>query len=229
MGSYQKANSQAALLILILGDRIASEKLHLSLDAGINVSNMNGFNDGKTLFGGNFGLGVHIKLNENWYLVPEFKPLSIKGARDVTNPINLPNDFAGSEIKSKIKLRYIEIPFLIQYRLNGQGRGLYFSGGPQVSFLTNASQETKIILTDGTTVDIVQDLENDFESINFSIPLEIGYDLSDPRGGKGIDIRLRYSYGFNEIFVSSVNKSANHSTFQFILTFPFVELSEEGN
>ncbi|MCZ6520034.1 MAG: hypothetical protein O6848_00880, partial [Bacteroidetes bacterium] len=71
--------------------------------------------------------------------------------------------------------------------------------------------------------------ENDFESIDFSFPLEIGYAFKNPRGGKGMDIRVRYSYGFNEVFDSSVNQSANLSTFQFILAFPFVERSEEGN
>ncbi len=226
LGTYQKANSQAALLVLILGDKIASENFHLSLDGGINVSNMNGFSDGKALIGPNFGLGVHIKLNENWYLAPEFKPFSIKGVRDVENPIDLANEFVGSEIKSKIILSHIEIPLLIRYRLNN---GLYFSGGPQVSFLTYAHQKTNIVLTDGTIVSVDQDLKNDFESIDFSFPLEIGYAFKNPRGGKGMDIRVRYSYGFNEIFDSNVNQSANHSTFQFILAFPFVEHSEEGN
>ncbi len=34
------ANGQAALLVLIFGDKIASEKFHLSLDAGLNVANL---------------------------------------------------------------------------------------------------------------------------------------------------------------------------------------------
>ena len=212
--------AQAALFVLIFGDKVASENFHLSLDVGLNVSQMSGFNDGKILVGLNFGLGTHIKLNDRWFLAPEFKPLSPKGARDVSNPIELPTEFEGSGSNSKIKLNYIEVPVLIQHRLP---IGLYFSAGPQFSFLSSASQQTEITLTNGTVVDIEQDLKDDFKGFDWGFPVEIGYAWKDKRKGKGLDLRVRYAYGFNEVFEETTSRSANHSTFQFMLTFPFVE------
>ena len=41
------AHSQAALFVLIFGDKVASEKFHLSLDAGVNISQMPGLNNGE--------------------------------------------------------------------------------------------------------------------------------------------------------------------------------------
>ena len=218
-----QSRAQAAIFVLIFGDKVASENFHLSLDIGVNISNMSGYDDGKGMVGMNFGLGTHIKFNDRWFLAPEIKPVSRKGARDVTNPIKPIEGFDVSETNSRIKLNYLEIPILVQYRLQS---GWYFSAGPQLSFLTSANQETEIILTNGTTVDVEQGIQSKFKDFDWAFPVEIGYAFKDKRGGKGMDIRARYSYGFNEIFEDDTGFSSNHSTFQFIATFPFVETKE---
>ena len=217
-------NGQAALFILIFGDKVASEKFHLSLDIGGNVSSINGYDDGKSLVGLNFGLGTHLKLSDRWFFAPEFKPLSSKGAGDVTNPIDLPEEYRESETLSDIKLNYIEVPLLMQHRFPS---GLYFSAGPQISFRTSAKQKTNITLPSGTIVDVEQDLKDNFKGTDFSVPVEVGYALSNARSGKGMDIRLRYTHGLGEVFEDATGLSGNHSTFQFVVTFPFIETGEE--
>lgn len=226
MKPVQKVQAQAALFILIFGDKVASEEFHLSLDVGLNISSLNGYDDGKTFLGPNFGLGTHIKFNDRWHLAPEIKFLSKRGVKDVENPIRIPTEFEGSETTSRIALNYIDIPILAQYKFKN---GLYFSAGPQISILTEAKQETAIVLMDGTTVDVVQDLEDNFSGIDYSFPVEIAYGIKSVRGGKGLDFRLRYTYGLTEIFESNTNFSANHSMVQFILTLPFVEPKKEEN
>ena len=217
-------HGQAALLILIFGDKVASEEFHLSLDMGLNFASMNGFDDGSMAISPNFGLGTHIKINDRWHLAPEIKFLSRKGARDVSNPIKLADEFEGSETDSRIRLNYFEIPVLLQYKFEN---GLYFSAGPQISFLSEALQKTEIILADETMVDVEQDLKDDFQNIDFSFPVEVAYGIKSIRGGKGMDLRLRYTHGFNELFEESTSFSANNSTVQFILTFPFVEYATD--
>lgn len=220
LGSYQKAHSQAALFVLLFGDKVASEKFHLSLDAGVNISGINRFDDGKTLIAPNFGLGTHIKLNDRFSLNPEFKPLSRKGAKDVATPFGLPSDLNVSSVSSDLILNYIEVPVLLRYYLDG---GWYLSAGPQFSFLTSAKQKSEVNLVSGTKINIEEDIDDNFNSFNWSFPVEIGYSLVNKREGKGIDLRLRYSYGFNDVFENASIFSANHSTFQFIVTLPFIE------
>ena len=220
----QKTHAQAALFILIFGDKVASEEFHLSLDAGLNISSLSGYDDGTTFLGPNFGLGTHIKLNERWHLAPEIKFLSKKGVKDADVPITIPAEFQDSETTSRIVLNYIDFPILAQYKFEN---GLYFSAGPQISFLTDAKQETDVILADGTTVDVVQDLKDRFMDIDYSFPVEVAYGIKSVRGGKGIDFRLRYTYGLNEVFESNTALSANHSNVQFIITLPFVEPAAE--
>ncbi len=216
--------SQAALFVLIFGDKVATEKFHLSLDIGANVASMNGYEAGDVNTGINFGLGAHLMLNDRWFLAPEFKALSRKGVKNVDVPFPIPSEFDVSESTSDIILNYIEVPILLQYRTPGRW---YFSGGPQIGFLNTAKQESEIILATGTEVNVTQNLKSQFENMEFSFPLEVGYSISKLRGGKGMDIRARYTYGLSEIFKSETSFSANNSTFQFILTFPFILIDEE--
>ena len=224
LGIVQSANSQAALFILLFGEKVASENFYLSMDFGLNFSNLQGYEDGSMLIGPNFGLGTHIKLSDSWYLNPEFKPLSSRGVSDVINPIPLPPEYADSETGSDVRLRYMEIPILAQYRLEN---GLYFSAGPQISFLSRARQLTEIVLPSGVIVDVEQDIKDDFNGIDYSVPVEIGYQLAKPLAGKGVEVRLRYNHGLNDVFKDSNISSANNSSFQFFLTFPFIEEQEE--
>lgn len=97
------SHGQAALLVLILGDKVATEKFHLSIDGALNISSLPDFNPGKTIIGVNFGLGTHIKLSEKWHLKPEFKPLSHKGAK-LINPItSVPLAIENGETKIRLK------------------------------------------------------------------------------------------------------------------------------
>ncbi len=65
-------------LVLIFGDKAASEQFHFSIDAGLNFSSLNGYEDGETILGINYGVGAHLKLSDRWSLVTEFKPFSTK-------------------------------------------------------------------------------------------------------------------------------------------------------
>jgi hypothetical protein len=220
----QQVHAQAALFILIFGDKVATEKFHLSLDAGLNFTNLAGLDDGKMRLGVNFGLGTHFKINDRWHLAPEVKFLSRRGVTDVENPIPIPEEFEDVDVKSDIRLNYIDVPILAQYKFEN---GLYFSAGPQISFLTEARQITKITSNNGNTLEVDQDVKDQFTGIDFSFPVEIAYGIKSIRGGKGVDFRLRYLYGFSEVFESETNLSANHSVFQFFITFPFVEFNDE--
>jgi hypothetical protein len=92
---------QAAIIVLILGDKVATEQFHLSIDGAINISSLQGLDEGKTSGGVNFGLGTHIKLGDKWHLKPEFKPLSRKGAKYVNSITSVPDEIEVDETKLK--------------------------------------------------------------------------------------------------------------------------------
>jgi hypothetical protein len=216
--SVTAANAQAALLVLIFGDKIATENFHLSIDAGMNFSSLPGLEQQKATHGLYFGLGTFVKLNEKWAITPEFKPLSPRGAKNVS-PIN---DYSSvlTDVQYDIALNYIDVPILVQYKITPT---VFVSAGPQFGFLTSAKQVSSGKLPLGNTVDIEENLKSNFESFNFSFPIEIGYTLSNLRKEKGVNIKLRYCIGMSEIISNSNYGSSKGSTFQVFFSLPFVK------
>jgi hypothetical protein len=180
-----------------------------------------GLQQQKSSVGFYFGLGTFIKLNDKWALTPEFKPLSPRGAKDVL-PLR---DYSSvlSNITYNIELNYIDVPVLAQYKISPK---FFVSAGPQISFLTSAKQVSVGTLPLGSNVDISESMKSNFESVYFSIPLEVGYTLSGARKGKGLNVKARYNIGMSEMIAKSDYGSSNGSTFQIFLSFPFVNAKE---
>ena len=220
---YTSTHAQAALLALIFGDKIASEKFHLSVDVGLNIASMPGLEQQKATYGTYFGLGTYIKINDKWALTPEFKPLSPRGAKKV-----LPmTDYSGTltDVTYNISLKYIDVPLLVQYKITPK---LFVSTGPQFSFLTKARQVAKGNLPSGTSVDIEEVTTGRFNSINFAVPIEVGYMVSNARKGKGLDVKIRYNIGVTDMMKDYAYGNSKGSTFQIFLSFPFIAPQEDG-
>jgi hypothetical protein len=217
---------QAAIIVLILGDKVATEQFHLSIDGAINLSSFPGLEESKMGGGVNFGLGTHIKLGEKWHLKPEFKPLSRKKAKSVNSITPVPGEINVSE--STFSLNYIDVPVFLQYNINPR---LYVSAGPQISFLTSATQISTGKMEDGKESTIRIDAESFFDNIDFSFPVEAGYTLSlkNKKTTSTMDINIfaRYEYGFMEIFKDPETGSSKISLFQIGLSMPFIKSAEE--
>jgi hypothetical protein len=211
-------NAQAALIVLLVGDKVATEKFHLSVDAGLNISSLPGLQQQQSAHGLYFGLGTFIKLNEKWALTPEFKPLSPRGANQVA-PLR---DYSStvSSASYSFELNYIDVPVLVQYKLSEK---IFASAGPQISFLTSATQVAVGNIPAGTTVDIKEKMKSNFSATYFSFPIEAGYHVSDARKGKGMDVKIRYAVGLSNMIAATNYGSSNGSTFQVFLSFPFIK------
>lgn len=219
--AQQSAKAQAALLALIFGDKVASEKFHLSVDLGMNFSSMPGLQQQSRSHDFYFGLGTFIKINEKWALTPEFKPISPRGAKNVLPLRDYSSVLSG--ITYDIELNYIDVPVLAQYRVTPT---FFISAGPQISFLTSAKQVSEGTLPAGNSVDITEKMRSNFESLYFSVPLEVGYSFAKAHKGKGMDVKLRYNIGMSEMIAKSGYGSTRGSTFQVFLSFPFVKPAE---
>lgn len=128
-----------------------------------------------------------------------------------------------TEVNYDIALNYIDVPVLAQYKITP---AFFVSAGPQVSFLTSAKQVSSGKLPLGNMVDIEEKLKSNFESLYFSIPLEVGYSLAKAHKGKGMDVKLRYNIGMSEMIKNASYGSSKGSTLQVFLSFPFVKPTE---
>jgi hypothetical protein len=217
---------QAGLIVLILGDKVATENFYLSIDGALNISALSNLDKGNLKPGLNYGLGAHIKLSEKFSLRPEFKPLSQKGAKSVNLITPVPVEIDAT--KTDIKLNYIDVPVFLQYNVTPK---FFVSAGPQISFLTKSSQYSEGTVNESSDVSINLDTKSLFNNIDFSFPVEIGYSisLSTKKSTSKINanIYVRYSYGFTEVFKDTSVGSAKNSVFQFGVSLPFIKSPEE--
>ncbi|MBL8003439.1 MAG: PorT family protein [Flavobacteriales bacterium] len=221
MGLVQESRGQAALLVLIFGDKAATENFHFTLDAGINLSRMPGVSGTTSAYGFNFGLGTYIKLNEDWAFTPEFKPLSPKGGNGFERAFVDTSGTVGS-YATRLELNYIDVPLQLH---RGISERFYVRAGPQVSFLTSGKLATTGDLVGGDDFTVTKDIQDELQPIELSVPVDLGVVFTKPRGFKGIDLRVRYCFGLTEVFAdNSLGISSTNSTFQFFLSFPFVNV-----
>jgi len=217
---------QAALIILILGDKVATENLHLSIDGAINLSTLSDIEGAKISPGVNFGLGIHIKLNDKWTLRPELKFLSRSGSKGVEPILEVPEGININE--TKFKLNYLDIPVFLKYKITPQ---FFLSAGPQISFLTMARQISEGTLSGSSETTVVMDIQPFFSNIDLSIPVEAGYTLNlatkKTTTKMKVHVFVRYIHGFMEVFEDPAIGSARNSTFQFGLSIPFIKSAEE--
>jgi hypothetical protein len=214
--------SQASIIVLLLGDKVASEKLYLSIDGAMNISTLPGMNESGVNVGVNYGLGVHIRLSDKWYLKPEFKPLSRKGATKIDPITSVSSEYTIN--KTKLKINYWDFPILLQYNIN---RKLWMAAGPQISFLTDANQFISGTGPDGLESSVKTNTKTFFNKTNFSFPLEAGYSFILGSEKSSVKIHLnvfvRYEYDFIEIFKDPALGSTKISLFQAGLSLPFIK------
>lgn len=219
VGFYQQAKGQAALIVLIFGDKLATEQFHLSIDMGVDLTSMPGIPGAERKISPYFGMGTFVKLNDKWAFTPEFKPLSPKGAKNTKPVYDYGTKLANPEYR--VSLSYIDVPLLVQYKVT---KRLFISAGPQISFLTGAKQRVSgEEITTGKTLEIVEKTPSTFKSVYYQFPVEVGYSLSTQLGGKGVDLKFRYTFGISDMISDASYGSSRGSSLLAFLSFPFVK------
>ncbi len=219
-------SGQAALLVLIFGEKAATENFHFSLKAGVNYSMITNVEEGNNRAGFNFGLVNNIKLTEKFTLLPEFIALSPRGATDIpTLSTGIPelDDLLGNPEFTDRKLSYIDIPVLVKYHINDRWS---ISAGPQISFLVKATDVYKSSPIEGITLKTELDIEDAFNNIDLAAVIDLTFVVSKPDKGKGFNLYARYGRGFIDLLKENDGDPYYNSTFQFGAAFPFVEKPE---
>ena len=221
------AHGQAAILVLLFGEKVASENFYFSLKLGANVANLSGVDDSKAAVGLNFGMLATIKLSEKWYLVPEFSPLSKKGANNIPY---LPSGNEGLDEliappdEATMDLNYIDIPVIAKYQV---AEKFQLGTGPQFGFLTGSSNKYERELDGDDEVTYAQRSQTEWNTFDYGWAFEATYNLWDARDGKGLFVHARYTLGLADIIKDNPGDAVRNSAFQFFVSFPFIESGGE--
>jgi hypothetical protein len=216
------ARSQAALLVLLFGEDVASENFYFSLRSGGNLSNLSGIDGTKNAPGLNFGLMASIRLSERFYLVPEFMPLSPKGAKNI--PFR-PTGNASLDLlmqpatSSAMQMNYIDIPVVAKYYATKE---LGLEVGPQISILTGATDVYRGKIKEDDDLTYENNVKSSLNTIDMGVVVGLTYSLWDARGGKGLFVHARYAYGLVDIVKDNPGDAVKNSVMQFAVSFPFI-------
>jgi hypothetical protein len=172
----------------------------------------------------NFGLLATIKLSDQFFLVPEFAPLSGKGISEFptvsTGDPNL-DALLGTDTKTSFQFNYLDIPLVLKYY---PVKTVNVGVGPYVSYLLAAERRVQGTLTStGTPLTLVDDIKGRFNKWDYGAVFELGF--APWRTGKTdeLNFHFRYALGLSDINKDAVGTSFKHSVFQIFVSLPFME------
>lgn len=133
------ALSAQALLVLLFGDKFASERVQGGIKFDVVGTTLSGLSGAARLRSWDLGGFLEVKLSERFSIQPEFTFKSPAGARALpfapTGVPDIDSAFAGATNVSVARtLGYVTIPILLKLRTHRVGLGL----GPQIGYIVRA-------------------------------------------------------------------------------------------
>ncbi|RPI68108.1 MAG: PorT family protein [Ignavibacteriae bacterium] len=137
MGILSASVSAQPLIMLLVGDKIASEDFVGGIIGGINLTQLSNVPGSTNQLSWSFGASLHCMLSEEWHFCPEVYFKSPGGADGMSGLWG-----AQPSIDSNLTNReewtstsYVAIPLIMKYRLDR----FYLFAGPQISYLVAAT------------------------------------------------------------------------------------------
>ena len=203
------------LISLLFGDELNSDKVKFGLDGGVNFSNLTNTDGSK--FRDDFNLGLYfdigLKENTNWFLHTGALLKSEMGARGIDvylldNP-GLDSILIGGSVERKLK--YINIPALVRYKLQGH---FFFEVGPMIGFMTRATDLFYNTVKKDKDLSFKNKVTAQYKWFDAGVEAGIGYQLMK---GTGVNFGVRYYQGLMDIYkVSSSDPAWNQSLYVFV-------------
>lgn len=171
------------LIITLTAVTAQAQHVNLGFKGGLNLYNIHNDNgvEYDTKAGFHLGLIGHIHINKSFALQPELV-YSTQGAK-----------YTVSGTDTKIKLDYLNVPFMFQYMFDN---GFRLQAGPQLGLLVKAKTETG---------NVSVNIKDNMKTVDFGLGFGAGY--INPASGFGVD--ARYNLGVSGINENSNVKSTN--------------------
>jgi len=209
-----RTNSQV-LIALLFGDKLNTPSLKFGLDGGINFANLAGYSGSK--FTNSFNLGLYfdiqLKKETGWYIHTGVLLKSPMGGDNLTpyllNDAALDTMFAAGKIKRE--LRYINVPILVRYKFKPQ---IFIEAGPMLGVLVKATDLFYTTVNEDKDLSYKNNIYKKCSLFDVGVMGGIGYQFMK---GTGIDIGVRYYYGFVSLpNDASYGTGTNQSIYAFI-------------
>jgi len=204
------------LISLLLGDKINSGKLEFGLDGGLSISSLHGLDPSKTKSSLNLGFYFDFKLKNSWYFNTGVMVKSTMGATKVDvyslNNSDLDNSFKEGSVTRR--LGYFNVPFMMKYKFRNQ---FFVEAGPMFSLMSKSTDEFIATVADKDDLTYEVKIRDWYHPLDAGVIGGIGYRL---QGGNGMNLAVRYYYGFVDITVDDSTPNQYNRSLYFAVGIP---------
>jgi hypothetical protein len=210
------------LIGMLLGDKVSTENFHLGVGVGVNLADLNGIDDTSLRRGFMLGIIAEWRFADHFYLQPELLPFYQVGAKDLPegglDVSELEQEV--TDIQARRELSYMAVPVLLKYGLLEDR--LHIGAGPQVGFLSGATDIYEGVIENKITVD--DDIEDELSSTDAGATFLLEYKLGDDPFSTGISVR--YYLGLVDIVEDNPGDAVYNRVFTISLSVPMGGLPE---
>jgi len=213
------------LISILLGDKINSGKLEFGLDGGLSVSSLHGLDPSKTKSSLNLGFYFDFKLKNSWYFNTGVMVKSTMGATKVNvyslNNPELDNSFKDGSVTRR--LGYFNVPFMMKYKFKNQ---FFVEAGPMISLMNKSTDEFIATVADKDDLTYKVKIRDWYHPLDAGVIGGVGYRL---QGGNGMNIAVRYYYGFVDITVDDLSPGQYNRSLYFAVGIPIGVSKKKDN
>ncbi|UCH84305.1 MAG: PorT family protein [Candidatus Latescibacterota bacterium] len=213
---FPKPASGQVLIGLLFGDKLSTETFHLGVDVGLNLSNLSGIDGTGVKPGLIFGLLGEWRFADNFYLQPELLPFYKVGANKMPPPGSLDDPPIGELVEDKSysrRMNYFAIPIIVKYALMEQK--LHLGLGPQIGFLSSATDTYEGVVTNKITVD--QNVEDTLNGTDAGVVFHAEYKF---RGQYGMSVAARFYLGLTDTIKDNPGDAVYNRVFSLLASIP---------
>jgi hypothetical protein len=219
LGTTISTQVQSQVVVaLLFGDKLNSPGLKFGLDGGVNFSSLTNISSAKFTPGFNLGLyfDILLKQNTNWYIHAGLLLKSPLGGNGL-DPYSLNNpslDSMFSDGHVNRQLKYINAQFLVRYKFKNQ---LFLEIGPMLGVLVKATDVFYNTVSEKNDISYKNNIYKQCNWFDVGGMGGIGYHFMK---GTGMNLGLRYYYGFMKILENSYYNPGQNNSLYVYLSIP---------
>lgn len=209
-----------ALLVLLFGDKLSTERFQLGINASVTGSNYMGLDGTKTRYSWAFGVMGEIKISDNFTIQPELTVKTPAGARDRQDmelPPNIDDCIQEDTFTVDTHMNYLTMPVYFKYFF---ASSFSIGLGPQAGYLTSAEDIYHGKTELGNDITVQQGTTGDYNRWDFGFAGKVEWVFSPHKEMRSLRLSFNYYYGITDIVNDNTGDAMQNSIWLLTLNIP---------
>ncbi len=209
------AASGQAILIILFGDKLSTEKFQLGINGDLTWSDLSGIDNTEMRMSWSFGAYGEIKLSNHWRLQPELTVKTPTGAKNLMagapgNPFVPVGDTLVDEALATGTItrstQYITVPLTLKYVVGPLGIGV----GGQIGFLTSGSDELESDVLQGQ-LRLKESVTSALNTVDAGLVFSLDFALAPQKQMRSVRVNVKYYWGLLDTIKDNTGNAVRNS------------------